>query len=385
MRAVACLMVMFHHLAQRLNPDAPGLPMWIQKVHYCAMRGEVGVSIFFVLSGCLLSMPFWRNMIQGIPAPSLKSYIRNRAARILPGYYLLLGVSALVGQWLLQQGIGWSRLATSFLFLNNFDYRTFFPSEIDTPLWSIGLEVWCYILLPFAMLGIRRYVHSVKAAGLALVGVIAGLQLLNPLVISMLMTDGKDKGWQYGLIGGAKVWFPYWNLDSFFTQFLIGSCASLFICWRSSKVASPTFVGDVVGSISLMAACGLVLIRLNPGVPDDITHQPYLTPLFPVLIAVALAAIAQGKVVWRLLDNAFFRYVARISFGLYIWHWLLISIVQLKWIPDFVYFGMSSLSRWSSISASIAVASVLIATLSWFALEKPILERCRKSEYVAKQ
>jgi len=384
-RAIACLLVMFHHLAQRLNPDATGLPVWVQKVHYCAMRGEVGVSIFFVLSGCLLSVPFWRNLIQGGTAPSLKSYSGNRAARILPGYYLLLCVSALVGQWLLRQGIDWSRLAASFLFVNSFDYRTFFPSEVDTPLWSIGLEVWCYVLLPFVMIGIGRCVHTVKGAALSLVGVIVGLQLLNPSVISFLMTDSKEKGWQYGLIGGAKVWFPYWNLDSFFTQFLLGSCASLFICWCSSRATLPTAVGDTVGFIALLAAFGLVLMRLNPGVPDDVTHQPYLTPLFPALIALALAGISQGKVMWRLLDNTLLRYVARISFGLYIWHWLLISIVQLKWVPTFVYYGMTNLSRWSSISASIAVVSVGIASLSWFALERPMLQRYRKSHAVAAQ
>ena len=382
-RAVACLFVIFHHLAQRLNPDAPGLPLWVQKVHYCAMRGEVGVSIFFVLSGCLLSMPFWRSLIQGGAAPSLRSYVRNRASRILPGYYLLLCISALVGQWLLHQGIGWSRLAASFLFLNNFDYHTFFPSEVDTPLWSIGLEIWCYVLLPFVMLGILRCLHTVKGAALALLGVIVGLQLLNPIVISMLMTDGKDKGWQYGLIGGAKVWFPYWNLDSFLTQFLIGSCASLFICWRYSKAGLPSVLGDVVGCVALLTALGLVLIRLNPGAPDDITHQPYLTPLFPALIALALAGISQGKILWRLLDNAFFRYIASISFGLYVWHWLLISIVELQWMPNFVYFGMNSLSRWTTISASILFVSILIASLSWFVLERPILQKYRKADYVA--
>jgi hypothetical protein len=76
-RAIACLMVIYHHVMQRLDPLAS--PMWVQVIQYMGMRGEVGVSIFFVLSGCLLATPFWNAFIGHTPQPKMRTYFQNRA------------------------------------------------------------------------------------------------------------------------------------------------------------------------------------------------------------------------------------------------------------------------------------------------------------------
>ena len=57
LRAIACLLVVWHHTAQKLNPE--NVSPIVGALHFLGMRGEVGVSLFFVLSGCLLSLPFW--------------------------------------------------------------------------------------------------------------------------------------------------------------------------------------------------------------------------------------------------------------------------------------------------------------------------------------
>ena len=54
LRALACLLVVWHHTTQRFNPENSS--DWIKGIHFLGMRGEVGVSLFFVLSGCLLSL-----------------------------------------------------------------------------------------------------------------------------------------------------------------------------------------------------------------------------------------------------------------------------------------------------------------------------------------
>ncbi len=94
LRAIACLLVLFHHAAQRFNPEySPG---WIKALHYAGWRAEVGVALFFVLSGCLLSMPFWHAYVNATKGPSLVEYARNRIARIVPGVWLTLVVSTFV-------------------------------------------------------------------------------------------------------------------------------------------------------------------------------------------------------------------------------------------------------------------------------------------------
>jgi peptidoglycan/LPS O-acetylase OafA/YrhL len=376
-RAVACLYVIFHHLTQRLNPDASALPGWMLKIHHVGMCGEVGVSMFFVLSGCLLSLPFWRSFIERQPNPDLRTYARNRAARIIPGYYLLLVLTTVLGSLLTSTSINWPRLGSSLIFINNFNYKTFFPNEVDTPLWSIGLEVWCYILLPLLLICIFKFVKSASAAAIALGAIIVGLQVINPWLISALMTSDYQKGWQFGLEGGAKYWFPYWNLATFFCQFLLGSTAALFISWRSSRGSRGTVIGDLLGIASLTGAFQLVLSRLVPGNPDQLTHQPYVSPIFAALISIAIAAISQSVWLWQLLDNQLFRYVAKVSFGLYIWHWFIISLIQNSWAADFTYSGINGLQRWCQLSVLVMAISTTLASASWFIFERRIIRWSR--------
>src|SRR5262245_20867926 len=90
MRAVACLMVLAHHLSLRMDfykvTDALALPFNL------ARFGNYGVSVFFVLSGFLLSRPFWLALDAGRPQPSLRIYAMRRAARILPGFWVALTI-----------------------------------------------------------------------------------------------------------------------------------------------------------------------------------------------------------------------------------------------------------------------------------------------------
>ena len=83
-RATACLTVLFHHLAQRMSwQEDLGFIEWFRLF---AQMGTFGVAMFFVLSGFLLSRPFWQALDAKGPMPSLRVYAMRRAARILPGY-----------------------------------------------------------------------------------------------------------------------------------------------------------------------------------------------------------------------------------------------------------------------------------------------------------
>lgn len=91
-RAFAALWVVFSHLFQRLH--LPSQSPVVQDLQVMAMKGAFGVSIFFVLSGMLLAYPFWTAYLTGRPRPGLRRYARRRVARIVPGFYASLLVSA---------------------------------------------------------------------------------------------------------------------------------------------------------------------------------------------------------------------------------------------------------------------------------------------------
>lgn len=375
LRAIACLLVVWHHTAQKLNPE--GVSPLVSVLHFLGMRGEVGVSLFFVLSGCLLSIPFWASFVEGKPFPSIKKYAANRAARIAPAFWLNLIICSILAVSVFNLGFNWQKFSSAFLFINSYNYSTFFPTELNGPLWSIGLEVSCYVLLPLVLYVIFKTAKSTVLAFAGLITAIVALQALNPLLIQIFMTSNDQKGWEFGLDGGAKQWLPYWNIGSFLTQFLIGSLAALIIVQLRAKQTGANQLFDLGFVASALGATLLVILRLIPGAPDSFTHQPYVSPFFALFMSVALVCASHSVYVSRLLDNRVFSWLAKLSFGIYLWHMVVIEIIARKFIKDYVYFGLHDVWQWVLISAIVLATSIAIAAASWRLLESPILRAVR--------
>ena len=376
LRALACLLVVWHHTTQRFNPEKSA--DWIQGIHFFGMRAEVGVSLFFVLSGCLLSLPFWYSFVNGSPTPKLWFYVINRAARIIPAYWFNLLLCTLVALWVFDLNINWWRLISGLLFINSYHYSSFFPAELNGPLWSIGLEVSCYVLLPVLLFLIIKNTQRISAAFAGIIGCIAVLQILNPWVINNFMTSNKLKGWQYGLTGGAKQWLPYWNIGSFFTQFLCGSLAALIIIVLRARGTLKSLTFDISAVLFATAAIWLVAIGLEPGAPNSFTQQPYMAPFFAILMVGVIVSASLSRQVYKLLDNKLFQWIAKISFSIYLWHMFLIVIIERKFVSKYLYYGLTDLSEWVMISSVVLIGSIILAAISWRFLESPILKSARK-------
>ena len=376
LRALACLLVIWHHTTQRFNPETSSL--WIQIIHFFGMRGEVGVSLFFVLSGCLLSLPFWTSFVNGDRFPSLYLYTINRAARIIPAYWFNLLFCTLVAFWVFDQNINWWRLISGLFFVNSYHYSSFFPAELNGPLWSIGLEVSCYVLLPAVLFLIIKSTKRISVAIGGMIGYIFALQILNLWIINSFMTSNKGKGWQYGLAGGAKQWLPYWNIDTFFTQFLCGSLAALIIVTFRARGMLKSSSFDLSAVVFTIAAIWLVAVQLEPGAPNSFTKQPYMAPFFAILMAGVIVSTSFSTKVSRFLDNKLFQWIAKMSFSIYLWHMFLIVIIERKFFSNYVYYRLTDVYEWVVISSIVLIGSITIAAISWRFLESPILKSARK-------
>ena len=381
LRAIACLLVVWHHTTQRFNPE--NAASWIQTIHFFGMRGEVGVSLFFVLSGCLLSLPFWKAFVNSEPLPSLHTYVINRAARIIPAFWINLIFCTLVAYWVFDQSINWWRLISGLFFINSYHYSSFFPAELNGPLWSIGLEVSCYLLLPIVLFTIIRSTRKLFHAFAGLIAWILVLQLLNPLIISEFMTGKESKGWQYGLTGGAKQWLPYWNIDSFFSQFLCGSLAALIIVALTSRDFKKSIAFDLSTLLFTISAIWLVANRLTPGAPDSFTKQPYMAPLYAILMAAVLVSASMSTQISKILDNKLFRWIAKLSFSIYLWHMFLIVIIERRILDNYVYYGLTDAWQWILISSIVLLISIAIAEISWRFIESPVLHFARNRRRAA--
>lgn len=428
-RAMACLMVVFHHLSQRL--EMPAQQPWIQELQALVMTGAFGVSAFFVLSGMLLSLPFWQRFLQGKPAPSLGTFALRRFWRIAPGFYVALIVTFLIARAFEPGDSMWLRLLSGLTFTSGFHYVSFFPVELNGPLWSIGFEVFCYALMPLFMLGLfalarhfprppsrvsertttrsetrnspsgiteittrttvrtREWNHTHSAqpqpgsAWLAFaywIGVLIFTMAAHQWILTHLVPGSEGRGWQYGLIGGAKFWMPNYNLVGFFAQYCIGVLCAGWIAYRQYRLKqNPHLLArglyfDLAAAVGLL---GLLILLWNmrraPEFALSIGQQPYAFPVFALLIALVLGAAPFATQVHRLIDNPFARYTARISFGLYIWHYPILELVRLFHNPDYRYFGISDLGQWFGLAGLVLILAYSTAALSYTHIEKPFL------------
>ncbi len=426
-RAVACLMVVFSHLAQRL--EMPKQATWIQEIQQFLMTGAYGVSAFFVLSGMLLSFPFWRNYLNGSPMPNLKDYVRRRFVRIAPGFYVSLIVTFLIAMALEPGDFMWLRLFSGLTFTSAFHYVTFFPVELNGPLWSIGFEVFCYALMPTFMIGLFVLTKKIQQRNLKTrsitretkrtttkgdtqiithsitktvtrekvkletaipgssilafgywIGVLILTILAHQWIVTHLIPDSDGRGWDSGLIGGAKFWMPNYNPVGLFAQYCIGVLTAGVIASRQRRLAllekplqNPRLNWLAIGAF--VTAIALVWnMRHANEFSFSLGSQPYAFPFFAILVGVVLATTPFTTWAKSIIDNRFTRYTAKISFGLYIWHYPILELVRLLHNSDYKYFGISSMGYWAVLTVVILGLAYGMASLSYTHIESPFLK-----------
>jgi len=394
-RALACLMVLGHHLGQRLNPMA--MSPSIQAADFFLWSLSSGVSVFFVLSGMLLSRPFWDAWLDGRPMPSLSTYFVRRAARIAPAFYVAMLILFAVQLWLVpaeQLHAPVVRLVAGLAFVSGFHWLTWFPNELNGPFWSISLEVFCYAVLPLFLLPLFTLLRR-RGIAAGLVWWVIGFCLLllaNAAVLALVQTPSEGRGWQFGLIGGAKYWIPNYNPVGFFCQYAFGVLAAGLIAWmpRSARCASIARSG--LFDLLALAAIGLGLwphlmwlglVAETQQMPDftfSWQQQPYFFPWFPAAAALLLVSSSASRWVGRALDNPLFRGIAKLSFGIYLWHFAVIEILQRTVVPELHVFGMVSFEGWLRYSALVLVLTTAIAALSWWLVEAPALRLVKRWE-----
>ncbi|RUM24950.1 acyltransferase [Rhizobium vallis] len=375
LRAMACLLVLAHHLVLRL--DMRRIPDDLAPAAHIIRFGNFGVAIFFVLSGFLLAHPFWRALDTGVGMPSLRHYAIRRAARIAPGFWCAATVSFLLSLTLLGLPLTpelMLRYLSGLLFMSQWHWRTFFPVEAGGPLWSIPFEVTSYVLLPacflllFRLPALNRHPVLARFAWLCIIG---GVLVAHVLILTFFALDDIGRGWEYGLQGGAKEWMPRFNPIGFFAVFAIGALAAgIEVMLRARR--SSWF--DAAALLALVIA-GYRLVISPGGSPESYgwLDVPYGFPIFPLAVATALVSLSHSQHLGRLLDNAPVRYTAKISFGIYIWQEIILISMQ-KLDPG--SFGVSSenvVTGWLQSCGLAATLIVLVASLSYYLLEKPAI------------
>lgn len=158
-RAIACLSVVTFHLSLITTRDIhlwspQNISPWIATLAYA---GDTGVTLFFILSGFLLFMPYAKALLFDSAWPQARHFYLRRALRILPAYYVTLFLMILIysPDFLHTHGLG-----DLFMFLILFmDSSPTTYRMINGPFWSLAVEWQFYLLLPLLALGIALIVR----------------------------------------------------------------------------------------------------------------------------------------------------------------------------------------------------------------------------------
>ncbi|WP_341960743.1 acyltransferase family protein [Pseudomonas sp. RC10] len=307
--------------------------------------GFVGVDVFFVISGFLITSIIFREISAG--RFSFVDFWARRARRIIPALSVMMLAALLVG-WVLMPANDYSQLgravryqamfASNILFMRQDGY--FNPASDFKPLlhtWSLSVEEQYYILFPLLMVLLTRYLRQWR------------WMLFGLLVVSFAL----------------NVWVIKRNPDEAF--FLLPMRAWELLCGAMLAVLTvsdrkmPSWVYEAVSLAGLVAVlCAIFGF-------DKYTLFPGWAALFPVLGATAMiwANGQTSTVVGRLLSVKGMVGVGLISYSWYLWHW-----------PVFVYANAVSIDGMQALEASgWVVLTLVLAWLSWRLVELPFREK----------
>lgn len=358
LRGVACLMVFLYHLRWAAQPsDVNPLLLMIGSfdLEFLLRKFDIGVAIFFVLSGLLLSLPFWRAILKNEPQPDTGKYLWRRCCRIVPAYFAVL-----IAIYLLRGGTYTFYGALDFLlhatFLHNFADYSYLGLHPD--LWTIGIEFQFYLLLPVIMKVVAVLHRScggmcalgifVVACWLADVAAGAVLRWLEPAIPDRFLAANGP------VIGGTV--FSYLKLFAF------GIAAAYAVL----KVRVSSRVCDIACAAGLVATAALVQFGGEAGWRQT---GGFGWPLNAAVLAFLAASLARSAVFSRLFAVKWIAATGTISYGIYLWHDLVLRAVFSGTLRE----NLSGFPLFLAGGGIALFVTIMIATLSWRFIERDVI------------
>lgn len=363
LRALAALGVLAFHVGHTAGANVAA-PYGAFTSHL-----NVGVTLFFLLTGFLLYRPWAAALVADRAGPSLASYARRRILRIVPAYWVALTVLAV-----------WPGLAGAFTkdwwvyygFAQS--YRVDWAFAGLQPAWSLSVEAHYYALLPLyagalalAARGRSRRARLALAAGGLAVLAVTGMAFCFELTRR-----------------GSLFWSP--SLPAHLLWFATGmalALARVALDGAASGVDVSRFVTRHANACWGVAAALYASLFFAPGIPRAMSGEAYTAEakLFEHVVYAAVAAFVMLPAVLgdgtaglpgRVLGSRWLAQVGLVSYGVFLWHHPLLAELRTRglheWIPG-----------WPFLSLALLIVPIALAlgALSWVLVERPALRFAR--------
>jgi len=327
LRALAIIPVVLYHM---------GVPAF--------SGGFVGVDIFFVISGFLITSLIARDLGQPDRRFSLTNFYERRIRRIFPALFTVLAVTTVLAVIVLLprdlSAYAKSLVATAAFASNIHFFRQagYFDTEAYTkPLlhtWSLAVEEQFYLFFPLLMLVLFRVLKRGARVGI----VLAGLALAS-FAWSVWTVHTRPDAAFY--LAPARAW-----------ELLLGSVLALGVV-PAFRTARSAHAAGILG----VALLGLAVVAFSHSTPF-----PGVAALVPCLGAALVIHSGGATPIHRVLSSAPLVFIGLISYSLYLWHWSLLSLAR-HWSLDPL-----------TMPQTVAVVGValLASVSSWRFIEQPL-------------
>jgi peptidoglycan/LPS O-acetylase OafA/YrhL len=348
-RAVAALLVVLTHAAYTTGKYGQGYAGLVYS------RLELGVPIFFVLSGFLLFRPWVLAAASGTPSPSVRRYAWHRVRRIMPAYVVTVLAAYLVYHFRTggpNPGHTWiglfRNLTLTQIYTDNYLYA--FLHQGLTQMWSLAVEVAFYAALPvLAYLLLVALCRRSWRPGRLLFG-LAALAAVSPLWLVLVHETDV-------LPDGARLWLPT------YLAWFVGGMVLAVLQAMGVRVYA-------LACIPLALVCFFIVATPIAGEPTtspaQLREALVKTAFYAVIAALLVAPLALGDRGWyaRWLAGRTMVFLGEISYEIFLIHLVVMELAMVEILGYPIYTG-------STINLFV-VTMIATIPLAW------LLHRCTR-------
>ncbi|TDQ19365.1 peptidoglycan/LPS O-acetylase OafA/YrhL [Algoriphagus boseongensis] len=332
-RAFAALMVMFFHFFQTAD-DGSAVVNFLSKI---AVFGQTGVSLFFVLSGFLIT----RILIATRDSKNFFSafYLR-RILRIFPLYYLYLILYYFVLPFVTQSDFAdWGQQFWYWFYLQGFPMTFNWPHAGPDHFWSLAVEEHFYLFWPILLF----YIHP------------SHISRIIAVIIAIAIC--------------LRLFFVYQSYETFyftFTRMDELAMGALIAVLELKNKLSTSYFNRYLASFLLLALplIGLWVWTSGSGIlVIQVVKYNFISISFFCILCIILSS-KSDSFLNRFLRNRVLFFLGKVSYGLYVYH-------------PFVYLLYATYTPISNVFLNFAgsfLLTVVIATMSYYSFETPFLK-----------